>query len=205
MFPEITSSTTEELQKKGGKNPKSSHKRLAAPAMSVKSHSEDSVVSFTDDPIPATTRDRRRGEASSLGPSVSAGPAQGSPSMSSSRDLIGAFESFSFVDAALLDPDRTSTSLANAAIRLRATMSNDDGILSTLTMVVGERKRTMEKLLTRILREADRLDADESGEVEIECVELEEIEMEGEEVAPAGNASGSRDGKGVRERGQEEK
>ena len=201
MFPEITSSTTEWLQEKGGTNPKSSRKHLAAPAMSVKNHSEGSVVSFADDPIPATTRDRRRGEALLLGPSVSVGPAQGSSSMSAPRDLVGAFDSFSFVDAVLQDPDRTSTSLANAAIRLRATMSSDDGILSTLTMVAGERKRTMEKLLTRILVEADRLDADESGEVEIERGELEEIEME--EAGPAGNASGSRDGKGVREKEQE--
>jgi len=138
-----------------------------------------------------------------MGPSVSAGPAQASTSTSGFQGLIGAFESFSFVDAALQDPDRTSTSLVNAAIRLRATMINDAGVVKTITTMAGERKTMMDKLLAKIMREADRLDADEPEEVELNQSAMEGVELGEPEAGPSGNASGSLEEKETEEPEQE--
>ena len=163
-------------------------RRLEVPAITTRSRSEGSVVSFAEEPIPIPPRSSGRDEESvTLGPSTSAGPSQASWRSSGSHDLVVALDSFSFVDAALQDPDRTSTTLADAAIRLQIAMSKDEGILSTLTLATGERKRTMQKLLAKILREAQRLDEDDVEEETQELGEAEDVEME-EDVPVSGLA-----------------
>jgi len=114
-----------------------------------------------------------------MGPSVLGGPTVGSLSALGSRDIIVALDSFSFVDAVLRDPNRTSTTLANAAICLKAAKSNDNGALSTLKIVIDERSRVIGELRDNVLEEKYRLDT--GGLVEDEQGGMREVEEEGME------------------------
>ena len=199
-FPKITVSKASAERRKSytAKKAKPPRKDLEVPVLTKKSRSEGSAVSVPEEPSPTVSHYEDRGrDLMTVGPSASAGPQEAGPSSSGTRDLVVALDSFTFVDAALRDPDRTSLSLINAAIRLQTTMSNDDGALSTFTMVAAERKKAMKKLLARVQREADRLDAD--GDDEGTLVGLEDRDGEGELAGeeeemeePVASTSGSR-------------
>jgi len=197
-FPEVTVTPEGDARRvkysTKTKKEKSKRQRLVVPPVTTRSRSEGSVASYPEDPFFATGRSETHGGILNLGLSLSMAPPQRSAGASGSRDIVVALDSFSFVDAALQDPDRTSTTLANAAIRLQIAMSNDEGASSTLSMVVSERRLAMEKLLRRVRREADRFDDDALAD-EDRVGDEGNVSME-EPAEPVVDESGSREGKG---------
>ena len=63
------------------------------------------------------------------------------------------FSSFTHVEQALKDPGRTSITLRHALIDLRTTMSQEEGQLATINLLVHERKKLMMHLYSMVKRE----------------------------------------------------
>jgi hypothetical protein len=85
------------------------------------------------------------------------------PSVTSSRPslLLGesslTFTSLAHVDEALNNPHRTPTTLTHTLIDLKTTMSQEEGQLATINLLVHERKKLMMQLADRVKAEERRL------------------------------------------------
>lgn len=157
-----------------------------APRVSTRRDSNASAVSFVDPSIPVPVRDARNsGGVTRPGFLTPAGPRPQPWSSPDSSDFVVTLDPFTFVDGVLRDPGQTSTSLANAAIRLRATMQRDESAVATLKMVTAERRKTMTKYLSRVTKAADLLD---QGENDSDRMDEDEVEEE----PPVASTSGTR-------------
>jgi len=123
----------------------------------------------------------RRSAASTVDPPTSIS------GRSSGESTGGVFtlDPFPFIDRALVDPNRTPTSLASATIELQSILRRDEGEAATLAYVVAARKALIEKVLEKLEKECRRL---EGAHDNLDRMVEDEVE---EEQTPVASGSGS--------------
>lgn len=137
----------------------------AAPPPNVRDLSEGSL---TSNPSVASHREvEKMQEPVSIslvpGPSASSsGPPGSRPDMIGTEERLY-LESLNRFESVLRDPLHTPTSLYDAILELRAIMSREAGVVSTLNLVVEGRKKMMRNLCARLEQQANALEGERAA------------------------------------------